>query len=245
VAGTTTSADFPTTAGALRRTPYANIARGDGFVTKLSMQPEGYPRPKSASPVEVSLVPAYNSCSSPNRQHGPPLAFASCNPPTRSSDETTLGTPDANGKPTKGEGRLGFAVINGIPATSADEADVRVTFELTDVYDSSTLADYSGELRARLGLRITDKLNNPGDNATMSDTTIGVKLPCTTTADPAQGAGCNLVTSMDAVVIGSVTESKRSVWEFGQIQVDDGGADGFADTPGDNTLFMVQGVFIP
>ena len=44
---------------------------------------------------------------------------------------------------------------------------------------------------------------------------------------------------------GTVTEGKRAVWELGQVQVDDGGADGDADTAGDNTLFMVQGVFVP
>ena len=31
----------------------------------------------------------------------------------------------------------------------------------------------------------------------------------------------------------------------GQVQVYDGGADGDADTPGDNTLFLSQGVFVP
>jgi hypothetical protein len=39
----------------------------------------------------------------------------------------------------------------------------------------------------------------------------------------------------------TVTAGKRSVWGLGHVQVDDGGA----DTAGDNTLFMVQGVFVP
>ena len=43
-----------------------------------------YPRPVGASPMRVSLVPAYEPCSSPNRTHGPPLGFGSCNPPPRS-----------------------------------------------------------------------------------------------------------------------------------------------------------------
>jgi hypothetical protein len=42
-----------------------------------------------------------------------------------------------------------------------------------------------------------------------------------------------------------VIEAKRSVWELGQVRVDDGGADSDADTTGDNTLFMVQGLFVP
>jgi hypothetical protein len=42
-----------------------------------------------------------------------------------------------------------------------------------------------------------------------------------------------------------VIEGRRAVWELGQVQVDGGGADRDADTAADNTLFMVQGVFIP
>jgi hypothetical protein len=35
------------------------------------------------------------------------------------------------------------------------------------------------------------------------------------------------------------------VWGLGQVKVYDGGADGDADTTGDNTLFEVQGLFAP
>ena len=34
-----------------------------------------YPRPKGATPIRVPLVVAYPQCTSPNRTHGPPLAF--------------------------------------------------------------------------------------------------------------------------------------------------------------------------
>jgi hypothetical protein len=40
-------------------------------------------------------------------------------------------------------------------------------------------------------------------------------------------------------------ESMSSIWELGPLRVLDGGADGLASTPGDNTLFAVQGVFVP
>jgi hypothetical protein len=46
-------------------------------------------------------------------------------------------------------------------------------------------------------------------------------------------------------VPGSVVAGKRATWELGQVAVDDGGADGDADTAGDNTPFAVQGVFVP
>ena len=63
-----------------------------------------YARPKVATPLEVSLVPAYQPCTAPNRTHGPSLDSASCNPPAQASDELTLGTPDANGKPVRATG---------------------------------------------------------------------------------------------------------------------------------------------
>ena len=74
-----------------------------------------YARPKSATPFKVSLVPAYTPCTAPNRTHGPPLDSDSCNPPAQASDELTLGTPDANGKPVRA---TGFGGVRGAsPAT--------------------------------------------------------------------------------------------------------------------------------
>ena len=37
---------------------------------------------------------------------------------------------------------------------------------------------------------------------------------------------------------------RRALWELGKLRVLDGGADGDAET-GPNTLFAVQGVFVP
>jgi hypothetical protein len=199
-----------------------------------------YPRPKSAARFKASLVPAYAQCASPNRTHGPPLAYDSCNPPAKSSDEATLGTPDANGKPVKGMGLVRYQALGG---------NAQITFQATDVYDHSTLADYTGELRLRTALRITDKRNTPHPGgpgaATVSDTTLGATMPCTATADNTVGASCQLTTTANALAPGTLTSGARTIWELGQVQVDDGGADGDADTAGDNSLFMVQGLFVP
>ena len=67
----------------------------------------------------------------------------------------------------------------------------------------------------------------------------------TPTADNTIGSLCALSTSADAVVPGQVAEGARSNWELGQIKVFDGGADQDADTAGDNTLFMDEGIFVP
>ena len=60
-----------------------------------------HPRPKGAAPMRMSLVPAYAPCAAPNRTHGPPLAFPSCNPPAQTSAQATVGTPDAFGGASK------------------------------------------------------------------------------------------------------------------------------------------------
>ena len=100
----------------------------------------GYPRPKGATPMRASLVPAYNQCTSPNRVHGPPdfpgnasNPDGSCNPPAQTSGQITVGTPDANGAAANSVGFVRLSVINGNPATTADEADVRYQVSITDV----------------------------------------------------------------------------------------------------------------
>ncbi len=59
------------------------------------------------------------------------------------------------------------------------------------------------------------------------------------------GSNCNTLTSAKAVVPGLITGGKRAIWELGQVSVYDGGADDDADTAGDNTLFMTQGIMVP
>jgi hypothetical protein len=67
---------------------------------------------------------------------------------------------------------------------------------------------------------------------------------CAATADPGVGGTCALLSTLDAFVPGMVKERQRAIWEFGAIEVFDGGADGDAQTT-PNTLFMRQGLFVP
>jgi hypothetical protein len=209
--------------------------------------PGGYPRPKAASPLQVSLVPAYTACGAPNRTHGPPLAFASCNPPTQESSELTVGTADANGAAANSTGFARYGVIVGTPG-GVDDSDVRFTFQLTDVRHQGTLADYTGELQATAVLRVTDRLGGPatpppGEAGTVTDFERSLTVQCAATGSTA-GATCSGTTTLDALVPGTVPEGKRSIWAFGRVQVNDGGADGIVSTT-PNTLFAVQGVFVP
>jgi hypothetical protein len=215
-------------------------------------EPGGYARPKSANPVQVSLVPAYQACTVPNREHGPPLAEPSCNPPAQTSAQATVGTPDSNGQAPLAVAQARFKTTVGNPGTPADEADVAITVAATDVRARSDLSDYAGELQASVGLRLTDRNNSlapplfPDDQTgTVQDTTVAVTVPCTATGDPNAGADCEVSTSADAVTPGLVVEGDRAIWQLGQVQLFDGGVDGDAATTADNTLFATQGVFIP
>ena len=131
----------------------------------------GYVRPKTASPVRVSLVPAHNECTSPNRVHGPPDfpgngsdPDGSCNPPSPSSAHLTAGNPNANFT-----GLVKLRTVVGAPG-GVDDSDVAIDVNLTDVRcqaGTSTCGstnavggdDYTGEVQLRIELRITDRYN--------------------------------------------------------------------------------------
>ncbi len=212
-------------------------------------RPRGYVRPKGATPLRVALVPAFKACAAPDRQHGPPLGFGSCNPPEQRSDYLTIGAPDANGKPANSAGHVNFSVLVGNPSTPADEADVSVTLSLTDVRQRNDLSDYTGQLQVDTLVRITDRDNEVAagggsDPATVSDFPLAVPAACTATADPAIGGECGVSTTLDALVPGTIKEGDRASWQLGGVQVFDGGADGVLSTT-PNTLFARQGVFVP
>ena len=178
--------------------------------------------------------------------HGPPLAYPSCASPRRTSAHLTVGSPDANGKPASSVGSVRLSTVAGDPATPADEADLALDFSLTDVRKASDLTDYAGELEVRVSNRITDRDALPGPVAggTVQDIQLSVEVPCTPTSSTTVGSTCATNTTLDAITPGAITELKRSLWQLDRIRVFDGGADGDVST-GPDTLFAVQGIFVP
>ena len=67
------------TAGAHRATD-TDAPRVDVYKAEVAST-AGHLRPAGATPLRIALVPAAQECTTPNRQHGPPLAFSSCAPP--------------------------------------------------------------------------------------------------------------------------------------------------------------------
>jgi TolB protein len=211
--------------------------------------PVGYPRPRQARSIRWSLVPAFRSCTSPNRLHGPPLEYDSCFPAIQESGANlTVGGPDVSGTPAESSGSLRLTVVPGNPGTLADEADVRLDLQISDVRRRADNSDYAGELVAQMNLRLTDRLNSTGftsgTTGTIQDSPFGPIVPCAPTPDPAVGSTCAVSTTADAVLPGSIPEGKRSIWGLAQLEVLDGGADNDGDTA-PNKVFARPGLFVP
>jgi hypothetical protein len=220
-----------------------------------------HPRPKSASPIQMSLVPAYAPCAAPNRTHGPPLAFGSCNPAAQTSAQATVGTPDAFGGAANATGTLRFKYLF-IAVGAVDDIDVPIDMALDDVRcvptgarcgtpNASGPPDYSGELRFSLTLRVTDHWNATApdgrgpDPATVQDFTIEHSFACVQSGSTSTGSTCDLHLSLNTFMLDAARDGKRAIWELIGATIYDGGADGDGDTTADNTVFMRPGVFIP
>jgi hypothetical protein len=242
------------------------ISGSAAFDRDPSWQPTGegqdpfirpYPRPGSATPTRVPLVPAYNECTEPNSVHVAPLALAACSPPTRPSPLVTM---SAAGR---GRGSVSLKAIPGQPETSADEADLTISARATDVLCETgqapgcpgPVADYSGQLLLRLGLRIT-RFGSPFADTpgTAQDYVLPLTLNCNPTPGPA-GSNCAMDTTTDALYPGFPKEGALTVTSLLSVDVYDAGADGYVSFSsrcppfecgtGDENLFMTQGVFTP
>jgi hypothetical protein len=236
--------------------------RSDG--TKLRVQSArrrdvtGFPRPKSATVVRIPLAPAYNQCNggTANRQHGPPLAFQSCAPPVKSSAVLTVGSPDANGFAANSASQVKFRALTGNTATEANEADVALTTKVDDVRKTDGLGtDHVGPILVRTNLTMTDNRNAAEQPESGTSQALPLQWPvqCVATpTDATRGSNCIQSTTVNALLPGAVQESRRSIWEFGQLSVLDAGPNGtgYASCPptcgdGDETTFMRQAIFVP
>jgi hypothetical protein len=213
----------------------ANV--NDGTVAVLLNQ-FAYARPRGATPVFASLVPAYEPCTTPNRTHGAPLGFPSCASPDQASGQLTVGTGDANGHGAKS---IGSVTLDAVAA------DVRIATSITDVRTQSDLSAYTGSVQTALTLRLTERVPAPGGDEpqTTQDFPFRVTVSCAATTDTTVGSTCSLTTTANTITPGAVAGSKRSIWALDRIRVYDAGPDGDVSTAGDNTLFETQGLFVP
>jgi hypothetical protein len=241
----------------LRRRPSPLTLALLGLIVAAGLATASHPRPKGATHVKVSLVPAYKQCTSSNTTHSPPLAFPSCAPPVQTSDYLTVGTLDANGAAANSTGFVELNVKPGSPGPPEDAA-VMAKGSLSDVRCKPATSpdvcnspndvagpDYSGQLLGRAIIRVTDHDNGPSANqaATVQDFPLELNFQCSNTADTTTGGVC-IFPVAECLGCPPPKEGKRTIAEIAQIQVYDGGADGNVFTAGD-TLFAVSGIFIP
>ena len=214
----------------------------------------GFPRPKGATPLLVSLTPAYNACTAPNRTHGPGLEFPSCNPPVRSSGPLTVGSPDSNGAAANSVASVRFALLDGDLSGPPDESDIKIAASITDVRNHPSGSDYTGRVLVTAPLKITDNANSaetPAPGTTQTNT-LQFPVQCAAPASTTIGGQCAVTTTYDTLIPGAVQERMRAIWELGQVQVKDAGPNGtgYASCPptcgdGDETVFLRQGIFVP
>jgi hypothetical protein len=159
-----------------------------------------------------------------------------------------MGTPDANLQPAKSVSSLKL-LLGGDPSGPPDDLDVYFTAAITDIRNASDTSDYTGELEARIPIQVTDRLNSPypagRTPATAEQFELSFAVPCAATVDTTIGASCDLVTTAETIIPGSVTEGARAIWATGEIEVRDGGDDSDGETQADNDAFLRQGIFVP
>jgi glucose/arabinose dehydrogenase len=216
-----------------------------------------YPRPGGGTPFVVALAPAYLPCTAPNSTHVSPLANPSCTPPAQQSATLTTGTAGRGAASTR------LSALPGDAGTPADEADVQVALNATDVRcrvlspacPAGAGSDYGGRIAGTYGIRLTDTFNGrlqslPG---TMQNAFWYLPAQCTPSADPAAGSSCAASTTLDTLVPGSIREGGRTIAALYRVTVNDAGPNGTgygAGCPmscgdGDENVFLRSSLFTP
>ncbi len=225
----------------------------------------GYARPKAASPLRLSLVPAFIACTTPDRVHANPFNFGSCadtsSPYSRSISEVlTVGTPDHNGLQANASSYVKLVTQLGA-AGPPNDADMIVLVHINDVRcgpqggaacPGGVTQDFAGRLVLRTSVRVTDKASGTGDAATVQTFPLDFPVQCTPTAT-APGGTCDATTSLNTLLPGAIVEGQRAIIELGQIRVYDPGPNGTgfgggcppSCGDGDETVFLRQGIFVP
>jgi hypothetical protein len=120
---------------------FTNLNRPATYTSWQALPPYSHPHPIGATPLRVSLVPAFTRCETTdaNSGHGQPLDFPSCSDPQLTSSTTTIG-PNS----------IGFARWVACPANSTSpfcnpasgvmpKPDLRITGSISDVKCASKL----------------------------------------------------------------------------------------------------------
>jgi hypothetical protein len=215
-------------------------------------QPIVHDAPQSASTLSFSLVPMFRQtisttqCASrggQNGTHGSPLALPSCNPPGYLSNTMAKLGPASSA-------HVQATTIPGDRLTSADEADLSLVVNATDVRNRQGGGDYDPspgtDVTLNLLIRLSDTYNGASlaTPATTSDFIYPVPVACTASADPVAGSTCSTNATADALTPNTIREGKRTVMTTFRYWLYDSGLNatrGDADDRG----FAQPGVYVP
>lgn len=192
--------------------------------------------PASAPSIHSSLVPAFKQCGTggnpANSSHSPPLAVGSCNPPKPSSSQAVVGPTNV--------GSAQIDVVTGDVSLTGTDSDIRTPAGAD--YDPTTGTDMFAVAR----IRFTDHYNcspapcagpftQPGTGTDLDFGPVPISCVANGSAATPPGSDCNVTTSANTVVPGSVVPGKQAVVQVFRIRINDA----------TNVLFQQQGIFIP
>jgi hypothetical protein len=219
--------------------------------------------PQDATPLTVALVPNFRQTISTTQctnrggaisAHGTPDIPGGSNPDDSCNPPAFVPNTVAHfGNQAVASASL--TAVLGDFSTTADDADLAVTVNATDVRGgSATGADYNPvaagpDLTLQLKLRTSDTLNgSPLDQpATVSDRTLQVPVSCATTPSPTIGSTCSAISSADGILAGSILEGQSTVLQAFRVRLTDAGVDGIRNptTGSDDKDFAQQGYYVP
>ena len=194
--------------------------------------------PASAPQLHTSLVPAFKQCGTSgnpsNSTHSAPLAVSSCNPPKPSSTQAVVGPTNV--------GTANVDVVSGDVNLTGTDSDIQTP----SGQDYNPTGGTGTDMFAVSRIRFTDHYNcSPAPCAgpftqpgTGTDLDFGpVPVKCVVNGSPSSppGSDCNVTTSANTVVPGSVVAGKQAVVQIFRIRINDN----------TNVLFQQQGIFIP
>ena len=210
-----------------------------------------FPRPGGATPLRVSMAPAYQQCTSPNSTHIAPLDEPSCTPAVQ---ESALLTTSSIGR---GLAAATLSALPGNTGTMADEADFSITASATDVLNKVGGTDYTGKVILTTRMRVTDQSSGYSgeEGGTVQDAQFSVPFDCVATPSDPAGSSCTVTTTADTLLPNFIKETKRTIISTFTVNLLDAGADGSITPPsgacplscgsGDEKVFMTQGVLAP
>jgi mannan endo-1,4-beta-mannosidase len=229
-----------------------DVGAGDPVLDVLGRHPVEVDAPASASPLSVALVPAFRQTISASQctarggtgsTHGTPLALTSCNPPGY-----VAGTAAKLGNQSVASAQL--VPVLGDLTTAVDEADLSLALSASDVRSIASGGDYvpsagGPDVTLVVKMRLSDNASGPAraDAATVTDFELKAPLDCSVTAGP-EGANCAVLTSVDSLTPGSISEGESMVMQSFRVRLNDSGLNGIRGDRDDRN-FAQQGIYVP